>query len=140
MNRIEVGKLLTIASLVDNRIISNETIDAWQGAVGHLDYDTAVEALTLFRRESDRYVQPANIVANVKRILDDRQAHKPKAVGGEVKTPFPKNLDAWSAAWDDPREFSKQEAIYHQQCVDEGLDPHVDYRGTMIGCASCATA
>lgn len=53
--------------------------------------------------------------------------------------PFPKNLDAWSAAWDDPREFSRQIAVYHQQCLDEGFQPHVDYRGTMTGCAPCAT-
>ena len=62
MNKAEVAELLAIASVVDNRTVATETVNVWHAAIGHIDYDVAVEALNLFRQESTDYLVPAHIV------------------------------------------------------------------------------
>lgn len=73
MNKLELSKLLTIASLVDNRTVTPETVEAWHAAIGHLGYNDSVDALNVHRRDSTEYLQPAHITAGV-RLITARRA------------------------------------------------------------------
>jgi hypothetical protein len=68
----ETAQLLAVASSIDNRIVDQMTVGAWQEAVGHLSYTDCREALAMHRRESTEYLVPAHIVAGVKRLLAAR--------------------------------------------------------------------
>ncbi|QTF71258.1 hypothetical protein [Arthrobacter woluwensis] len=64
MNKGDTARLLSKAALVDNRIISPETVEAWHEIVGHLDYRLALEALRIHRTTATDYLMPAHIIAN----------------------------------------------------------------------------
>jgi hypothetical protein len=67
MNLQQVGQLLTLASLIDNRDVTPEVAMAWEATVGDLDYDAAVAAMyTHFREEPSEYLMPAHIVKGVR--------------------------------------------------------------------------
>lgn len=69
MNLQQVGQLLTLASLIDNRDVTAETAMAWEAVMGDLDYDLAVSAMYAhFREEPDEYLMPAHIVKRVKAV------------------------------------------------------------------------
>ncbi|MBN7792514.1 hypothetical protein [Microbacterium esteraromaticum] len=63
MNRPEVAQLLTLASLVDNRSVTDEVCLMWHRLVGHVDYDVAAEALQAHFAGSTEYLLPAHITA-----------------------------------------------------------------------------
>lgn len=68
MNKTETAKLLTIASMIDNRTVAPETVEAWHDVLGHLPYGLAKEAMSLHRRESTDYLMPAHITKNLPRV------------------------------------------------------------------------
>jgi len=68
MNKTETAKLLTIASMIDNRTVATETVEAWHMVVGHIDFDLAQEAMNLHWRESTEYLIPAHITKNLPRV------------------------------------------------------------------------
>lgn len=68
MNKTEVAQLLTVASMVDNRTVAPETVEMWFPLVYDIDYDTAVTAVQMHFRESDKYLLPVHVRENVKRI------------------------------------------------------------------------
>jgi len=61
MNRQEVAQVLTLASLIDNRSITDEACRMWHDVIGHVDYDVAVEALRAHYTESTAWLLPAHI-------------------------------------------------------------------------------
>lgn len=67
MNRQEVGQLLTLAALVDNRSVTNEACLMWHSIVGHLDYERAVEAMRAHYAESSEWLLPVHVITRVKR-------------------------------------------------------------------------
>lgn len=73
MNKTELSKLLAVASAVDNRRVTPETVEAWHLVVGHLSLDVAHEALLMHQRDSTDYLMPAHIVANAKRVRARRE-------------------------------------------------------------------
>lgn len=72
MNRVEVSKLLTRASAIDNRIVTEETVAAWWELLGMVEYDLAVEAVNEHFRKSTDYLLPAHIIQGA-RIARDRR-------------------------------------------------------------------
>lgn len=124
MNKLEVSEFLTVVSVLDSRKVNPETVEVWHDLIGNLDYEDAIAAAAMHRQESVAWLEPHHIIANVKRIRSERSTNRGIDRSHEERLPSPKNLDAWSAAWDSPREFSRQEAIYHQQLRDQGFDPH----------------
>lgn len=72
MNMRETSQLLTKASLVDNRKLTNETTMAWQEILAGVEYADAMAALTHHRATSTDYLQPAHIVAGARRIRAER--------------------------------------------------------------------
>lgn len=61
MNTIETSKLLTLASLVDNRAVSPELVQVWQGLLDDISYADAIEALKEHYRTSTAWLMPATI-------------------------------------------------------------------------------
>jgi gamma-glutamyltranspeptidase len=69
---LEVSQLLTMASAYDNRTVKPDTVMAWLAIVGDIPADVAAEALKLHFAESEKYLQPHHIVANARRVVDQR--------------------------------------------------------------------
>lgn len=67
MNRQEVGQLLTLAALVDNRTVTPEAVMMWHSIVGRLDYELAVEAMRAHYAESSEWLLPVHVLAGAKR-------------------------------------------------------------------------
>lgn len=66
MSLQQVGQLLTLIALNDNRTWTPETALSWHEILGDLDYDAAVSAMYAHFRESSDFLMPAHIVARVK--------------------------------------------------------------------------
>jgi hypothetical protein len=70
----ECSELLTYASIIDNRTVAPETVNAWMEIVGHLDVTLARQAIIQHRRESTDYLLPAHVVKNARRAQEARRA------------------------------------------------------------------
>lgn len=70
MDKVELSKLLTIASVIDNRTVAPETVDVWHTVVSHIDFPIALEAVQLHFRESTDYLMPGHVAANARRVRD----------------------------------------------------------------------
>lgn len=73
MNKTEVAKLLTVASMVDNRTVARETVEAWFPLLQDIEYQDGVEGVQMHFRETDKYLMPAHVRANAKRARRDRE-------------------------------------------------------------------
>jgi len=72
MNKAEVKLLLADVAAIDNRRVTDETVDAWKAVLGHLSLEVAQKALVLARQdEKIGYLEPKHIVA---RARDARMA------------------------------------------------------------------
>lgn len=126
MDLRETAQLLAVASSIDNRIVDQMTVGAWQEAVGHLSYTDCREALAMHRRESPEYLQPSHIVTNVKRLVADRYKGEGIAASTSDKSASkPANYLAMGKAWNNPEAFAREIEVYRQQLRAEG------YRGVM---------
>jgi len=78
MNKLELAKLLTIVSAIDNRTVAPETVNVWHPIVGHLGFGVASEAVRLHFSETDKYLLPAHVIACARRVQDrlDRELRK----------------------------------------------------------------
>jgi hypothetical protein len=68
----ETAQLLGKAALIDNRKVDAATVEAWHEIIGHIDYRTALTSLTIHRASSAEYLQPAHIIANLRKARDQR--------------------------------------------------------------------
>jgi len=73
MNRDEIKKLLTAASVRDNRKLSGALIDAWQQDLGDLPYGLAEAALRWHYQHSNEWLMAAHIRTNATFL---EQAHR----------------------------------------------------------------
>lgn len=71
MNKQEVGKLLTLAALVDNRSVTTEACLMWHELVGDIGFDDAVDAMRAHYRESKDWLMPVHVR---QRVRDARRA------------------------------------------------------------------
>lgn len=123
MDLRETAQLLAVASSIDNRIVDQMTVGAWQEAVGHLSYSDCREALAMHRRESPEYLQPAHIVTNVKRLVADRYKGEGIAASTSTKSASkPSNYLAMSKAWNDPEAWNREVDAYCDQLRAEGYE------------------
>lgn len=72
MNKVEIARLLTIASMIDNRTVGPETVEEWHRVIGHLEFDPAREAVEAHFRESTTYLLPAHVTGHVRRVREVR--------------------------------------------------------------------
>lgn len=61
MNMTETSKLLTIASLIDNRAVSPELVQVWQGLLDDIEFQDAVAAVKEHYRTSTKWLMPAHL-------------------------------------------------------------------------------
>jgi hypothetical protein len=81
MNKAETGQLLLAVSAIDNRKITQETLDGWYDILKHIPLDVALEAHRMARKsESVGYLEPKHIVSFAKEAAFalDRATPKPK--------------------------------------------------------------
>ena len=70
MNKVDVAKLMTRASAVDNRIVTEEKVEAWFEVLRSVPYEFAVMAVNDHFKESTDYLLPAHIVTGARRARD----------------------------------------------------------------------
>lgn len=66
MNKKEIGQLLTMAALVDNRTVTPEACLMWHDIIGYLSYDAAVAAMKEHYAETSEWIMPAHIANRVR--------------------------------------------------------------------------
>ena len=69
----EAFKLLTLASARDGRAVTQAHAKVWVEDLGQLEYLEAVGAMKLHYQESDKWIMPAHIIANARRVRDRRE-------------------------------------------------------------------
>lgn len=72
MNKVEVAKLLTQISAIDNRQVDEARVEAWFPIVCHYEYQDAVDALPEFFQRSDEYLSPRGLILEIKRLREAR--------------------------------------------------------------------
>lgn len=118
----ELKQVLTKIQLGDSRQVDRLILAEWNDTIGDLDYHDAIAAVTMHRRESTAYLLPAHIIANVKRIREDRaQSFGIESFEGAEWAPRPDNFDALVAAAKDPVRWVAEVAKYNRQLADAGL-------------------
>lgn len=148
----QVGQLLTLVAMNDNRAWTPETALVWHEILGDLDYDAAVGAMYAHFRESTDYLTPAHIVARVRHdnpqpggtmspeapeacapgdhrwlpngtCLFCESRRTQSAVRGNKSAPQPDNFAAMTAAWNDPVKWAAEVARYNDQLATAGYAP-----------------
>lgn len=71
MNRDDVIDLLTIASCVDNRQVTNGDIIVWHEHLERYDKDECLDAIMAHQRDSTDYLQPAHVIERVRAKRND---------------------------------------------------------------------
>lgn len=61
MNKTETSKILTLASMVDNRALSPELVSVWQALLDDITYEEAATALKEHYRTSEKWLMPATL-------------------------------------------------------------------------------
>jgi hypothetical protein len=131
VNAAQVAAVVAKIRLGDNRETSREVILEWVDSIGDLDFDDAVEAVRMHRRETTDYLTPAHVRTNVKRVRAARtpsndttpERFKQLEAGVIPSAPKPKNWDAMCAAWSDTAAFAREVAVYDAQLIAAGFAP-----------------
>jgi len=72
MNEPEAFKLLTLASARDGRTVDRDVAKVWAVDLARIDYNDAIDALSLHYAESTEWLMPAHVVRCVTRIRTQR--------------------------------------------------------------------
>lgn len=72
LNKAEVAKVLTRASAIDNRVVTEESVTAWFELLAGVEYELAVEAVNDHFKRSTEYLLPAHVIGGA-RIARDRR-------------------------------------------------------------------
>jgi len=125
MNSQQVAAVLAKIQLGDNRETDSAglVLAEWVDSIGDLDFDDAVEAVRMHRKESTEYLLPAHVRAGVRRVRESRSPSSDttpdrfrQLEAGEIPSaPKPANWDAMCGAWNDPAAFAREVAVYDQQ-------------------------
>lgn len=79
MDKVEIAKLLTQISAIDNRQIDEARVEMWHTVLGGHDYEDAIEALPLFFQKSDEYLSPRRLIVEIKNVREQRAFEEEKA-------------------------------------------------------------
>lgn len=128
MNKLETAKLLTAASLVDNRAVTEEHVDQWHKILISAEYDECVTALEEHYRSSEQYLTPTRIMILVRKARNDRAERKAREA--RVEQTFdpdlhkgkPANMDAMIAFWKDVWERAPKGATGSPETIARRLN------------------
>jgi|GEM_PF-7093495 len=129
MNAEQVAAVVAKIRLGDNRETSREVILEWVDSIGDLNFDDAVEAVRMHRKESTDYLTPAHVRAGVRRVRELRSPSNDttpdrfkQLASGEIQSaPKPANWDSMCAAWNDRAAFAREVAVYDVQLLAAGF-------------------
>jgi hypothetical protein len=95
MNKTEIGELLLAVSAIDNRKITQQTVDGWTDILRHVPLDIALEAHRMARKnEAVGYLEPKHIISFAKEAAYALDRNKPKAKEETINgDPMPKCRD-----------------------------------------------
>jgi len=120
MNRAECVKLLKEIAAVDNRQISQDTVDAWHKIIGVVPYDIAQQALHLARAdERIQYLEPKHIIAKSKvaaEEMDRQERINNPQVQQDKGVPCPRCIHEECITF--CKECNKRLAAYHKTHSD----------------------
>lgn len=89
----ECTRVLAKVQLGDSRQVDRLIVREWYDTIGHLNFDDAIQAVTIHRQESTDYLQMAHIVRNANRVRERRaitaEADKFCKVEGHAYYPKP---------------------------------------------------
>jgi hypothetical protein len=90
MNIQETAAVLAKIKIGDNREVDSKglVLREWHEAIGDLDYADAIEAVAMHRRESQAYLLPAHVRANVQ-LIRTRRARSARYQNMGQITPTP---------------------------------------------------
>jgi hypothetical protein len=120
VNKVEIAKLLARASAVDNRIITEESVQAWFELLSNVPYEFAVAAVNEHFKNSTEYLLPAHIVAGARRARD--RAERDQRVKDALDPGSKRNLELQSA------ESDRQNGI-----------PQCEHGISLVRCMPCCT-
>jgi hypothetical protein len=135
----ETKQLLAKAAVTDHRTVDLVSIRAWHEIIGHLAYDEVLEALTMHRRESAEYLQPAHIVSGVRRVRADhaRETDRQRAleaapsnVADLTERSIRRRImdtPAWKAAFDKGRINGNADRAYNTTLRETGSKTKAAY-------------
>lgn len=67
MNKSETELLVRKVAALDNRIVTDESVDAWHEVVSHIDFTVAERALVKARQEVNiNWLEPRHVVAKAR--------------------------------------------------------------------------
>lgn len=120
----ECKRVLAKIQLGDNRQVDELTLREWFNTIGHLNFADTIEAVTLHRQESDSWLMPSHLVANVHRIrtnreLNHREIERHINVAPRPSPEVEAEMIAAHRAGDHNR-LAAAQAAYHQECIDAG--------------------
>lgn len=78
MNIEQAAFVLAKAAALDNRNQSDAAILAWHEVIGDLDYQDALQAVAVHRRESTEYLMPVHIRRIAEKLRSERQEREAK--------------------------------------------------------------
>lgn len=72
LDKVEVAKLLTNISAIDNRQVDEARVEAWFPIVKDYNYQDALEALPVFFQKSSEYLSPRGLIVGIKAVKEQR--------------------------------------------------------------------
>jgi hypothetical protein len=123
VNKQEIAAVVAKIKLGDNREVNELVLAEWFDTIGHLEFEDAVAAVTMHRQESIDYLTGAHLIRNVRRIREDRAAHRKDELHvSQWVGPKPENLAELIAAHrsGEPHAVALERAKYNRQLVDAG--------------------
>lgn len=79
MQLTETKEIIRLVSLVDNRKVSTDVIEAWHSIIGRIPFDIAKEALKLAQQDASiKYLEPRHVFAWAKEAAFRLDREKPK--------------------------------------------------------------
>lgn len=130
----EVLDLLQYVQLGDGRTIGAADVTMWDKVIPkHIDLPTAMEAVEMHRRESTDWLQPAHIIANVKRINLARRREEARQHALDPARNQPSVVPWWFKKLRDAEirnyaEVRKENPLYGRRIINprnDGGDPVV---------------
>lgn len=95
MTTEEVAKVLARIQLGDNRQADRAVLLDWVETIGDLDFEDAIAAVVMHRRDSTSYLLPAHVRENVRLIRSRRDRSERLALPRVVAKPVV--LVGWAA-------------------------------------------
>jgi hypothetical protein len=87
VTRDEVVKVLARVQMDDNRQVDRVVVQSWVEEIGDLDFQDALDAVVMHRRETTQWLMAAHVRENVRRIRYARERAERVAAPKAIRAP-----------------------------------------------------